>query len=276
MQIKILSALWGYEHYDLDVMLNRIRTAGFDGIETAVPEDEGRRDLLLSLVEKYGLCLVVQQHQADGVNFEAYRQSFSLWLERSVAVKPLLVNSHTGRDYFSLEQNLELIDMAATLSAKSGIKIVHETHRGRFGFSATAMKGYFEVRPELLIAADLSHWVCVSEGFLKGFDWVVRQAVARTRLVHARVGYEEGPQVPDPRAPEWNYATAQFLLWWDKIVEASVQRGEDLLLFTAEFGPPPYLQTEPFTRRPLADLFEINCHMKDLLAERYASYRQPA
>jgi hypothetical protein len=138
------------------------------------------------------------------------------------------------------------------------------------------MKDYFDARPDLLIAADLSHWVCVSEGFLKGFDCTLREAIARTRLVHARIGYEEGPQVPDPRAPEWSYATAQFLVWWDKMVEAAVQRGDELLLFTAEFGPPPYLQTEPFTRRPLADLFEINCHMRELLATRYARHRQRA
>src|SRR5690242_16020900 len=269
MQIKILSSLWGYEHVDLETMLNRIRAAGFDGVDTAVPPDAGQRDALLSLLASNRLCLVVQQHQAEGTTFEAYRDSFSGWLEKSAAAKPLLINCHTGRDYFSFEQNLELIDIATAFSARSGVKVAHETHRGRFGFSPGAMKPYFRARPDLEITADLSHWVCVNESFLNGFGDVLGEAIARTRHVHARIGYEEGPQVPDPRAPEWNYATAHFLLWWDKIVEAAERRGDAVLTFTAEFGPPPYLQTEPFSRRPLADLFEINCYMKDLLEERY-------
>ncbi len=30
--------------------------------------------------------------------------------------------------------------------------------------------------------------------------------IESTVHVHARVGYEQGPQVPDPRLPEWRYA----------------------------------------------------------------------
>lgn len=34
-----------------------------------------------------------------------------------------------------MEQNLELIDIAHEFSEKSGIAVVHETHRGRLGYS---------------------------------------------------------------------------------------------------------------------------------------------
>ena len=43
-----------------------------------------------------------------------------------------------------------------------------------------------------------------------------------------------------------------------------------ILSFTIGFGPPPYLPTVPFTNKPVADQFEINCYIKEILNERYA------
>ena len=67
--------------------------------------------------------------------------------------------------------------------------------------------------PELLLCADLSHFVVVTE--THPADWKLTEAIDaladRVIHIHARVGYEEGPQVNDPRvsiqsktkAPEW-------------------------------------------------------------------------
>ncbi|MGO1869227.1 MAG: sugar phosphate isomerase/epimerase, partial [Sphingobacterium sp.] len=163
----------------------------------------------------------------------------------------------------------ELIDIAQEFSEKSGIMVTHETHRGRLGYCPQMIEQIFSARPDFLITADFSHWVCVTESFLENFSETLNEAIARTKHVHARIGYEQGPQVADPRAPEWKYALDNFLLWWDRIVQVNVNKGVDILPFTTEFGPPPYLQTEPFSQRPLADQFQINCYMKDLLKRRY-------
>jgi hypothetical protein len=48
--------------------------------------------------------------------------------------------------------------------------------------------------------------------------------------------------------------------------------GAKRLTFTTEFGPPPYLPTLPYSNLPVADQFEINCFMKDLLRERYGIF----
>lgn len=270
MQIKILSSLWGYEHLDLKDIIERISSSGFDGIDTHIPNDPAQKERLLALIKEYHLCLVIQQHLAEGGTFESFKQSFIHYLELSASANPILINSHTGRDYFSFEQNLELIDIAHSFSKKSGIEIVHETHRGRFGFSPSVIQKYFDARPELHVTADLSHWVCVSESFLEGFSETLHEAILRTKHVHARIGYEEGPQVSDPRAPEWQYAADHFLKWWDQIIASRQKDGDSLLTITTEFGPPPYFHTTPFTNKPVADLFEVNCYMKDLLRERYA------
>ena len=42
----------------------------------------------------------------------------------------MLINSHTEKHYFSLDQNLQLIGFAQEFSGKTGITLVHETHKG--------------------------------------------------------------------------------------------------------------------------------------------------
>jgi hypothetical protein len=63
-----------------------------------------------------------------------------------------------------------------------------------------------------------------------------------------------------------------FLGWWDEIIVQRSREGRKILTITTEFGPPPYLQTIPYFNKPVADQFEINVYMKDLLKARYAEY----
>ncbi len=130
----------------------------------------------------------------------------------------------------------------------------------------------FSKRKEFLITADFSHWVCVTESMLQNFTETVDEAIIRSRHIHARVGFEQGPQVSDPSAPEWKYALDIFLGWWDRIVEVNANNSCKILPLTTEFGPQPYMPSIPFINQPVADQFEINCYMKDLLYERYKKY----
>lgn len=272
MEIKILSALWGYEDQPLEQILDRITEAGYQGVDTFLPDDLTAQKHLLQALRSRNLSLVAHQHQAAGENFEAFKRSYLRYLEWSAEGEPLLINSHTGKDYFSFSQNLELTDIAQSFSDRTGIVVAHETHRSRFLYGPAASAPYFEARPGLGITADLSHWVCVSESFLEGFPEVLSEAIRRTQHIHARIGYEEGPQVPDPRAPEWAYAVEPFLRWWDQILQNRFARGEKITTITAEFGPVPYMHTIPFTAKPVVDLFEVNQYMLELLGARYAHY----
>jgi hypothetical protein len=83
-------------------------------------------------------------------------------------------------------------------------------------------------------------------------------AISRARHVHARVGYAQGPQVPDPRAPEYEAELLAHEGWWRRIARAAAERGQALLTITPEFGPDGYLQQAPFSRRPVAELGELN------------------
>lgn len=59
-------------------------------------------------------------------------------------IRPLYINCHSGRDYFTFEQNKNFIDHTTALSKKTGIRICHETHRSRILFAAPVAKTYFE------------------------------------------------------------------------------------------------------------------------------------
>jgi len=269
MEVKILCPLWGHEHLSLKAFLDKIRVAGYDGIETWLPANPADRHLLYDYVQRHELCLVTHQHSAEGRSFTEFRQSFLHNLEACAESRPLLINSHTGRDYFTLQQHLDLIETAQEFSAHAGLVVAHETHRGRMGYCPQMMRALLEKNQEFCLTADLSHWVCVTESMLEHFTDVLGEVLARSRHIHARVGFEQGPQVPDPRAPEYQYALVHFLRWWDTIVSTNRANGCKILPITTEFGPAPYMPRLPFSDTPIADQFDVNCFMKDLLRARY-------
>jgi len=271
MEIKILSPQWGHEHLELKTFLDKIKAAGYDGIDTWIPDNLADKRTLFDYLQQHEMYMVSHQHRAEGSTFKKFKESYIKNLYECAEPSPLLINSHTGRDYFSLQQHLELVDAAQEFSAKTGITVAHETHRGRLGYSPQMISTVFELRSDFCITADFSHWVCVTESMLENFTGIVDEAIRRSRYIHARVGFEQGPQVPDPRAPEWKYALDWFVDCWDKIAAVNKQLNCKILPITTEFGPAPYMPAIPFTGELVADQFTVNCFMKDLLKNRYAS-----
>jgi hypothetical protein len=137
-------------------------------------------------------------------------------------------------------------------------------------FAAPVAKQYLQKNPELKITFDVSHWCNVSESLLQDQPETMTLAMERAEHIHARIGHSQGPQVADPRAPEWEPAVKAHFGWWDRIAARKKERGERLTILT-EFGPPDYMPTLPYTRQPLADQWAINVHMMHLLRKRYLS-----
>jgi hypothetical protein len=86
------------------------------------------------------------------------------------------------------------------------------------------------------------------------------------------VGYAQGPQVPNPAAPEYADALAAHQRWWTQIWDAQRARGELVTTMTPEFGPDGYLHCAPFTREPVAELWEINRWMADTQRAHFARW----
>ena len=81
--------------------------------------------------------------------------------------------------------------------------------------------------------------------------------------VASRIGYEQGPQVPDPRAPEYAYALRAHQSWWKIIWHAQLNQNKEVTTMTPEFGPDGYLHAMPFSCKPVANLWELNTWMAE-------------
>ncbi len=269
MKILFFCPMWGLGDLPLAEMLEKIKSAGYDGIEFGFEEGDPRRALFISMTRQLGLLTIGQQCYANGADFETYRTSYESNLTWLLSFDPLLINSHTGKDHYSEGQNSELITLAAKMEGSSGVKIVHETHRGRFPFCLPDCLLYVTRFPDLRLTADFSHFCTVSESYLEDQAEALNRITERCDHIHARVGHPQGPQVTDPRLPEYSFALDKHLDWWDKIVEIRRKEGCALLSVTPEFGPAPYMPTAPGTGQPLADQWENNLFMMDLLKSRY-------
>jgi sugar phosphate isomerase/epimerase len=265
MQLKILCTQWGHEHLEIEDFFIKVKEAGYDGIDTWMPENKKERETFIKLLHNYGLSIVSHQHQAKGSSRKEFGQSFEYYLNMAMECDPILINSHSGRDFFSTEEQLAVIDIAENFSIKNNITIAHETHRGRIGFSPGNANDLFRLRPGMKITADLSHWTCVTESYLENFKEIVSEAIARTEHIHARVGFTEGPQVPDPRLPFWQQQVTFFLNIWQQMVDHKKASGAKELTITTEFGPPPYMWTSLTDNEPIASQWDINVFMRSLL-----------
>ena len=266
--MKLLYGKSKWEMWDssLQTFLKRAREDGFDAVEIFIPSLAESPEEIRRQAGEHGLGLIAQI-VTEGENPCRHEESLKARFEKAAACKPLFICSHTGRDHFSFEENLKIFQTASQLSAESAVPIVHETHRGRPLFSAPETRRYLEALPGLRLNADFSHWFCVHESDLSDQPGNVAAAIERTDYIHARVGFEEGPQVPDPLAPEWLETTHKFLALWRRILERRAKAGAAIQVITPEFGPVPYMPSEPYSRRPMADAWETNVRFRDFLRE---------
>ena len=267
--LKILATNWGFNG-TTDQFCAAAKKEGYDGIEIWWPNEVKDQQELFAALKKHSLdvgflCGGWQPNFNEHLDF--FRK-VTMAAAMNNAQKPLYINCHSGRDHFSFEQNSEFVNHTTQLSKQSGITICHESHRSRIMFAAHVTRKFMEKFPELKLTFDVSHWCNVHESMLGDQKETVEMALQRTEHIHARIGHPEGPQVNDPRAPEWEEIVKQHFDWWDKVAERKKKNGERMTVLT-EFGPADYMPTLPYTRQPLADQWAINVHMMQLLRKRY-------
>lgn len=268
-KLKVLATNWGFNG-TLDVYCAKVKKEGYDGIEIWWPLEKKDQDELFYLLKKYELEVGFLCAGSDGhyqKHFDQFTQMIDAAANETIQ-QPLYINCHSGRDYFSFEEGKTFINHTNALAKSTGIKICHETHRSRLLYSAPVARHYMETIPELRITFDVSHWCNVHESLLEDQQDTVNLSLQRVDHIHARVGHAEGPQVNDPRAPEWDHAVKAHFAWWDKVVELKKQKGDTLTILT-EFGPPDYMPTLPYTRQPLADQWAVNVYMMQQIRNRY-------
>ena len=299
-QLLILTT-WGLDFSKEDRWseeLQRIEDAGYDAIE-AVPifnystNPQGFR----SILEEVGLGLIIQIH-TDGGYFEdgeyVYCKSCSLenhldsMKEQLVAAKtmnPIHVNVHAGHDSWDHEQSVDFFLKAQELSEQFGFanKLSFETHRHRLLYSPYPTRQLLQdprIQGKIHLTADLSHWCCVCHTVFdsnnpRDANWwpdLLQLVADHTLLIHCRVGFDQGPQIPDPRDPAYAMTVQRHLEWWKSIWKTQVLQKEQqqtTLLCEMEFGPAPYMMVLPYTNQPVASQWDVNNAMRDMVVQAY-------
>jgi hypothetical protein len=260
MKLGLVRHLWGVDHrHGLLHYLPRWREVGYTAVEGTIRLSVDR-EKMLEMLKSREMGFVAQVLCNDlnpGGSVRLHLESLREQIQESLEFSPVFINAHSGADSWTHGEAVDFYGAALEMEKSLGIPICHETHRMRYFANPWNTRPILEAYPDLKLTCDFSHWVCVAERLLPDCVDIIRLAAGHCHHLHARVGHEEGPQVSDPRAPEWQTHLAAHESWWDIIWKSQQARGLETSYLTPEFGPPPYLATLPHTGTPVADLAEI-------------------
>ncbi len=266
MKLKTFRHLWGITG-PFQNIFPRIRDAGYDGIEykgAAAAKDASFKRLL----DEHSFEFIAQVH-TEGGSVAEHIHSFKTLIQSSLGLNPVLINSQSGKDSWGMDEKLEFISLALEYEKEAGVPVAHEIHRGRITYNPWDTRDMLLAFNALKICCDFSHWVCVCERLIDSEIKIIELCAERCIHLHARVGYEQGPQVSDPRAPEYATQLQAHEKWWDIIWQTQQKKNVAVTTLTPEFGPPEYHHTMPYTRQPVSDLWEVCNWMKNRQEERF-------
>ncbi|MEG3754819.1 sugar phosphate isomerase/epimerase [Psychromonas arctica] len=265
MDLALYRTLWGVTE-PLTSLVDQLRDAGFSGVEGRIPASTKARSAFKLELEKTGLDYIAiiftggdvipnqSKTPADHLNFLTEQ------IEYAKQLGAKFINVLAGNDRWPMTVQVDFFSKAVAISKKAGITCSFETHRGTSLYSPWVTLALMEEVPELLFTMDISHWVLVCERLLDRPEDQDDLAAFLARVFHvqARVGYDQGAQVPHPAAPEYQAALAFHQNQWQKVWKNHQEQGRLITTMTTEFGPDGYLHHLPFTDVPVANLWSLN------------------
>lgn len=258
---------WGNK-LSWDKFCEKVKTSGFDGIDIWLPSNTTSQEELKTALSKHNLLLNLMHGTNKGLPFKESLKAYENKLIALMKWKPVLINSQTGSDFFTEEENMAFIKVATKISDQYNIPVYHETHRSRFSYSLPITNSYLSKNLNFEITLDISHWMVVHESLLEGKEKELALVMERSNHIHARVGHKEGPQVNDPEAPEWKSALNRHLDIWEAIIKKRWKKNNKTFTVTSEFGPPGYMPTAPHTNMPLGDQWKANVFIMNAIKKR--------
>src|SRR2546423_13617137 len=125
-ELKILATNWGFPG-TLEEYCAKVKKEGYDGIEIWWPMEKAGQDELFRLLQKYGLEVgfLVGAYQPDYQEHFDYFNKMIDGAATNTVQKPLYINCHSGKDFFSFDQNKTFIDHTTELNKRTGVLICH-------------------------------------------------------------------------------------------------------------------------------------------------------
>ena len=281
MQLLRFKTLWGHPGTPEQAAALAV-AAGFDGLEAPLPQAGAARDDLAGALHGHGLrwiqeiCTAGSYVPRRDASVAEHLEDFETQLRDGRALGAEFANVMGGCDAWPLDDSVRFFAEAHGIAERLGVTASFETHRGRSFFNPWTTVAVLDRVPTLPVTCDFSHWAVVCER-LPDSEWDCIERVAEQALhVHARVGYDQGPQVPHPGAPEYAGALASHQRCWEAVWQAQRRRGLPQTTLTPEFGPDGYLHTLPFTDAPVADLWDLNRWIGDCQQRHFHRWRAAA
>jgi sugar phosphate isomerase/epimerase len=266
MKLKLFKTLWGHQG-TIDDAIGAGCANHLDGLEGQPPGDADKRGEFRKKLLAAGLDYIAEICTAGSYvpNRHAtpaeHLKSLAERAEKAMECTPLFLTVVAGCDAWPVSQSVDFFGEAMAMVKKLGAVVSFETHRSRSFFNPWTTRDILLQLPALKLTCDFSHWCVVCERLVSTEPEVLALCAERAHHIHARVGYDQGPQVPNPAAPEYTAVLETHEDWWRRIWISQFTRGMSVSTMTPEFGPDGYLQCRPFTREPVADLAEINLWM---------------
>jgi hypothetical protein len=261
---------WGSEHIPWADFLERVRAAGYAGVEWFPFGENIDPKTVLQLLSKYKLkynivTCVQQSFDTTEAYFRLLEEQLAYYGKLAQAfVAPEFISVQMGREYFSSADVLEGLRLCERIEKQYGIEILQETHRNKWSYGLHTVMPLLESYPDLKLTLDLSHWFCVSESLLEDRPEELARILPQVRHIHARVGYTQGPQVPDVRKKLYRDIVAIHLALWQQWI--NLNKSKSCLTITTEFGPPPYLISSGNRERDNERQWQQNLWMKRYLS----------
>ena len=277
MELRLFKTLWGHKG-SFNEAIAACDSPRFDGIEGQAPENAGERRDFKAALDDAALDYIAEICTAGGYvpdrSATAEEHLESLTRQAAVAAEcgPMFINVIAGCDAWSVGQSVEFFGEAMHVGKTLGVRLSFETHRSRSFFNPWATREILLQLPELKLTCDFSHWCVVCERLIDTEPEIISLCAGHAHHVHARVGYDQGPQVPHPAAPEYAEALGAHEKWWRQIWQNQLKRGVTVSTMTPEFGPDGYLHCLPFTAAPVADLNQINGWMAERQRARFNEF----
>jgi hypothetical protein len=281
MRLELFRSLWGWQG-DWARCAAELREIGCVGVEARLPTDPyARRALRQNLRQESLEYIAVVFTGGDVVprqdwTLQQHWDRLSLSLDAALEVGARFINVLPGNDRWPLAKQVEFFGRAQELSEQAGLLCSFEIHRATSLYSPWVTLEVIAQLPQLRFTADISHWVVVCERLLDDPADDLTPFIERVHHVQARVGYDQGPQVPHPAAPEYARQLAFHQRLWERIWAAQQARGYGITTLTPEFGPDGYTHLLPFTQAPVADVWSLNQWMARTEAEHFARWQAAA
>ncbi|MFT3931767.1 MAG: TIM barrel protein [Spongiibacteraceae bacterium] len=266
MQFKLFKTFWGFSGTPQQAAELAI-AAGFDGLEAPAPHEANKLEEFAAVLSDNHLDYIAEITTAGSyvpernATPQQHLDDFEAKLIHGKNLNPLFFNVMAGCDAWPLATQIDFFKRLVDIADRHSVICSFETHRSRSTFNPWVTRDIARAVPQLKLTCDFSHWAVVMER-LPDSEWeVISELAAHAHHIHGRVGYEQGPQVPHPAAPEYAAALLSHQRCWEAIWQSQRQRGYSLSTMTPEFGPDGYLHHLPFTNVPVADLWQINVWM---------------